>query len=71
MNDVDRVYVLADRLLDVIQPELDREPRQMVNIVVILEAVAAAIGPMLAEPAACEIWEEGVARPPRPRMVRR
>lgn len=62
MNAINRVYAIADQLLDIIQPEIDREPRQLGNLTAVFDGLATVLAPMITEPAAREMWDRALAR---------
>ena len=51
MIDTDRAAQLTDKLLEVIAPELNREPRTPDNVWCVIEAVACVVAGLM-EPAA-------------------
>jgi hypothetical protein len=52
MIDTDRAAHLTDKLLDIIAPELNREPRTPDNVWCVIEAVACVVAGLIKEPAA-------------------
>jgi len=52
MLDTDRAAHLTDRLLEVIVPELNREPRAPENVWCVIEAVACVVAGLIKEPVA-------------------
>ena len=61
MIDTDRAAHLTDKLLEVIAPELNREPRTPDNVWCVIEAVACVVAGLIKEPAARRYYER--ARP--------
>ena len=52
MLDTDRAAHLTDKLLQVIVPELNREPRAPENVWCVIEAVACVVAGLIKEPVA-------------------
>jgi len=52
MLDTDRAAHLTDKLLDVIMPELNREPRTQDNVWCVIDAIACVVGGLTKEPVA-------------------
>ena len=50
MIDTDRSADLTDKLLEVIAPELNREPRTPDNVWCVIEAVACVVAGLIKEP---------------------
>jgi len=63
MNAIDRVFLLADQLLDChCAAGRPRAARQLGNVTVVFDALSTVLAPMIAEPAAREIWDRALAR---------
>ena len=62
MDTLQRTVLLADQLLDIVQPEIDRKPRHLDNLTVVFDALSTVLAPMIAESAAREIWDQALAR---------
>jgi hypothetical protein len=56
MLDTDRAALLADQLLNVIMPELEREPRTPDNVWCVLDAVACVVAGLIKEPEALRYY---------------
>jgi hypothetical protein len=56
MLDTDRAALLADQLLNVILPELEREPRTPDNVWCVLDAVACVVAGLIKEPEALRYY---------------
>ena len=52
MLDTDRAALLTDQLLNVIMPELEREPRTPDNVWCVFDAVACVVAGLIKEPEA-------------------
>ena len=52
MLDTDRAAHLTDKLLEVIVPELNREPRTPDNVWCVIDAVACVVAGLIKEPVA-------------------
>jgi len=50
MLDTDRAAHLTDKLLDVIMPELNREPRTQDNVWCVIDAIACVVAGLTKEP---------------------
>jgi len=56
MIDTDRAADLTDKLLEVIAPELNREPRTPDNVWCVIEAVACVVAGLIKEPVALRYY---------------
>jgi hypothetical protein len=56
MLDTDRAARLTDQLLNVIMPELEREPRNPDNVWCVLDAVACVVAGLIKEPEALRYY---------------
>jgi hypothetical protein len=56
MLDADRAAHLTDKLLDVIMPELNREPRTQDNVWCVINAIACVVAELIKEPAALRYY---------------
>ena len=54
--DTDRAALLTDQLLNVIVPELEREPRTPDNVWCVLDAVACVVAGLIKEPEALRYY---------------
>ena len=56
MLDTDRAAHLTDKLLDVIMPELNREPRAQDNVWCVIDAIACVVAGLTKEPVALRYY---------------
>jgi hypothetical protein len=56
MLDTDRAAHLTDKLLEVIVPELNREPRTADNVWCVIDAVACVVAGLIKEPVARQYY---------------
>ena len=56
MLDTDRAAHLTDKLLDVIMPELNREPRAQDNVWCVIDAIACIVAGLTKEPVALRYY---------------
>ena len=60
MLDTDRAALLTDQLLNVIMPELEREPRTPDNVWCVLDAVACLVAGLINEPEALHYYRRAL-----------